>query len=161
MQLTDDELAHVVNVWPVARLGTVQPSGAPQLVPIVCVADAGLVYMPIDGKPKRGGTLQRLRNVAHSSAVCVLLDHYDEDWQALWWLRLDAVAEVLAHAPGHAAEFARVEALLRAKYPQYSALEVFRPPPAMLRLTPTRHTAWSVQPVDWLRLPSASYVQRT
>ena len=163
MQLTADALAHVVNVWPVARLGTVQPSGAPQAVPIVCVADAGVLYMPIDGKPKRGGTLQRLRNVAHCSAVCVLLDHYDTDWQALWWLRIDGVAEVLSYPPAHAVEFARVEALLRAKYPQYSELDVFRSPPTMLRVIPTRHTAWSVQPMDWLRLPSpaASYVQRT
>ena len=163
MQLTADELAHVVNVWPVARLGTVQPSGAPQLVPIVCVADAGMVYMPVDGKPKRGDALQRLRNVAHCSAVCLLLDHYDENWQALWWLRIDGVAEVVSYAPANAEHFARIEVLLRAKYRQYSDVAVFRTPPTMLRVTPTQHTAWSVRPVDWpsLRSPSAAYVQRT
>lgn len=152
MQLTTQQLSHVVDVWPVARLGTVHPSGAPQMVPIVCVVDMGLIYTPIDGKPKRNAVLQRLRNVAQSAAVCVLLDHYDEDWQALWWVRVDGIAELLSNEPAHAGAFARVERLLRAKYPQYSDVQVFPPPPRMLRVTPTRHAAWSAQPMDWLRL---------
>ena len=152
MQLSADQLAHVLQVWPVARLGTLHPGGTPQLVPIVFVAEGSLIYTPIDGKPKRGDHLQRLRNVEHRRAVCVLLDHYNEDWQSLWWLRIDGQADVLAHDGATAAEFLRVERMLRAKYSQYATVDAFRAQPTMLRVTPGWHVAWSARPMEWSAL---------
>ena len=152
MQLTADQLAHVLHVWPVARLGTLHPGGTPQLVPIVFVADGLAIYTPIDGKPKRGDRLQRLNNVGYRRDVCVLLDLYDDDWQALWWLRMDGVADALVRDGATDAEFFRVEAMLRTKYPQYATVDAFRAQPTMLRVTPIRHVAWSARPVEWSAL---------
>ncbi len=51
------------------------------------------------GKPKRDGELQRLRNVAQKASVGALLDHYDSNWQRLWWLRIDREAAVESVLP--------------------------------------------------------------
>jgi len=146
MQLNPRQLSHVLAVWPVARLASIGPRGRPQQVPIVFVAVDGVIYSPIDGKPKRGGTLQRIRNVARDTSVSVLLDHYDSDWRRLWWLRIDADADVVA---GGDAATDPVVAALRRKYPQYGSTEVFSGTPTLLRLKPRRHVAWSTQPVEW------------
>jgi PPOX class probable F420-dependent enzyme len=149
VQLDSGQLAHVLDVWPVARLATMAAGGRPQLVPIVFVVIDGTIYSPIDGKPKRTGNLQRLRNVARNGAVCLLLDCYDDDWRALWWLRIDAAADVLGGTGAAAPVSERIAVALRAKYPQYATVDVFRDEPTLLRFRPERHAAWSAQPIDW------------
>src|SRR3712207_9424470 len=47
----------------------------------------------------RSADLQRLRNVEASPLVSMLVDHYDEDWSALWWVRVDARGEVVREEP--------------------------------------------------------------
>ena len=156
VQLDSRQLAHVLDVWPVARLATVNAERQPQLVPIVFVAIDGVIYSPVDGKPKSTGDLQRLRNVAHSGAVSVLLDHYDEDWQALWWLRIDAAADVLAGHDLPAQDLERISAALRSKYPQYEFVAIFRAAPTLLRIRPKRHVAWSARAMAWDQLTAPS-----
>ena len=90
----------------VARLGTVRPDGRPHIV-VCCFALAGeVVYSAVDDKPKTTVALQRLRNLTTNAAASLLADHYDEDWTALWWIRLDGVGRVIAEgrdtsAPSH------------------------------------------------------------
>ena len=146
MQLNPQQLSHVLNVWPVARLASIGAKERPHQVPIVFAAVDGVIYSAIDGKPKRGGTLQRIRNVARNSSVSVMLDCYDADWQRLWWLRIDAGADVVSN---DVEAFDRIVATLRAKYPQYQSVDVFTGTPSILRMKPLRHTAWSAQPFDW------------
>jgi hypothetical protein len=43
------------------------------------------------------------------------VDHYDEDWTALWWIRLDGVGRIIAEGREHE----RAVALLCDKYEQY------------------------------------------
>ena len=86
MQLEPPELDHVLSVWPVARLATLAESGRPSVVPIVFAVVDGVVCSPIDGKPKRTVALQRLRNVERDARAALLIDHYGDDWRALWWL---------------------------------------------------------------------------
>jgi PPOX class probable F420-dependent enzyme len=97
---------------PVARLATVDPAGRPHVVPICFAIEGEMLYTAIDEKPKRSRQLQRLRNIEANPRVEVLIDHYDDDWSQLWWVRLRATARVVEAAP-HALE------LLAAKYPQY------------------------------------------
>ena len=149
MQLNPQQLSHVLAVWPVARLGSVGEQGQPHLVPIVFVYVDGVIYSPIDGKPKRSGTLQRLRNVAHHTSTSVLLDHYDADWQQLWWLRIDGDANVESAEHGSMIDFDGIAHALRAKYPQYRSVDVFRGAPTLLCVKPRRHTAWSAEPLEW------------
>jgi PPOX class probable F420-dependent enzyme len=103
----------------VARLATADVGGRPHLVPVVFVVDGDRVYSVVDAKPKRTTELRRLRNVAENPRVALLADHYDEDWDALWWVRADGVGRVLA---ADAPEARRAVELLRARYPQQQAV---------------------------------------
>jgi PPOX class probable F420-dependent enzyme len=85
---------------PVARLATVRPDGRPHLVPVTfALAAEDLIVTAVDHKPKRSTDLQRLRNVGTNPEVSLLVDHYDDDWEALWWLRVDATARVVLEEP--------------------------------------------------------------
>jgi PPOX class probable F420-dependent enzyme len=79
----------------VARLATVRPDLRPHIVPIVFALDGKLLYTIVDAKPKLGPDLVRLRNIAVEPRVSLLVDHYAEDWQALWWVRADGIATVV------------------------------------------------------------------
>jgi PPOX class probable F420-dependent enzyme len=103
--------------WPVARLATVGADGAPHLVPCCFALDGDVAYSVVDHKPKRSSALRRLDNIRANPPVCLLVDHYEEDWSALWWVRLDGNARLVADGPEHE----RAIALLCAKYPQYRA----------------------------------------
>lgn len=99
----------------VARLATVGPAGQPHLVPVTFAADADFVYSAVDTKPKSTRRLKRLANIEANPAVTLLVDHYAENWAALWWVRADGRARVEHGGP---AATRAVEALV-AKYPQY------------------------------------------
>jgi PPOX class probable F420-dependent enzyme len=132
--------AHVADAR-VARLATVRADGAPHLVPI-CFAlepDGETVVSIVDGKPKRSDWLQRLENVRANPAVSLLVDHYDDDWTQLWWVRVGGTAEVCDGGPEHE----RAVELLTAKYPQYRARQ---PTGAVLRITLERWNGWTGAP---------------
>jgi PPOX class probable F420-dependent enzyme len=99
----------------VARLATTDPDGRPHLVPIVFALEGDVLYSAVDRKPKRSTTLRRIENARSRPDVTVLVDHYDEDWGQLWWIRLRGRARVLDG--GEEREHAL--ALLQEKYPQY------------------------------------------
>ncbi len=99
------------------HLATVTPAGRPHVV-VCCFAfdDSGeTVWSAVDGKPKSTTALQRLRNVAATPLASLLVDHYDDDWTQLWWVRVDGAARVL----GGGAERDRALDALSAKYDQY------------------------------------------
>ena len=100
--------------WPearVARLATVGPDGRPHVVPICFVVDGDTLYTAVDEKPKTTRRLQRLRDIEAHPEVCVLVDHYEEDWSRLWWVRLRGTARIVKDD--------RVLPLLAQKYEQY------------------------------------------
>ena len=120
----------------VARLATADAACRPHLVPIVFAVDNERVYSVVDAKPKRTTALRRLRNVRANPAVALLVDHYDEDWSALWWVRAEGVARVLeADEP----EARRAVALLRERYPQQQATG------AVLAVDVERWSGWSAR----------------
>ena len=117
----------------VARLATVGKDGAPHLVPITFALVGDVIHSAVDAKPKLHTRLRRLANIAHEPRVSVLVDRYDDDWTALWWIRADGEARVLPSSP------AALDALT-AKYPQYRA----DPPPGpFLEIEVRRWSAWS------------------
>ncbi len=135
--MDDHDLRRRVATARVARLATVDPDGAPHLVPICFALDDDTLYSAVDSKPKRSRDLRRLRNVRERPVATVLVNHYDEDWTRLWWVRLRGPARVLE--PG-ATQEARAIALLVAKYPQYRAV-----PPAgpVLAVTLAERRGWT------------------
>jgi PPOX class probable F420-dependent enzyme len=106
----------------VGRLATVRPDGRPHVVPC-CFAVSGSeasgsrVWTAVDAKPKSTTRLQRLANVEAHPWASLLVDHYDEDWSTLWWVRVDGPAAVLSDG----AECDAALRALAAKYAQYAA----------------------------------------
>lgn len=101
----------------VARLATVGADGQPHLVPISFALDEQMLYFAVDSKPKRTTNLKRLRNLAANPKVSVLVDHYEDDWSRLWWVRVDGDARVVTDE----VEMQKAIQLLAARYPQYRA----------------------------------------
>jgi PPOX class probable F420-dependent enzyme len=97
------------------HLATITPDGRPHVVVVTFALVDELVVTAIDQKPKRTRDLQRLRNIDANPAVSFLADRYDEDWRALWWVRVDGIAEVDTTGERHD----RVIEALIAKYRQY------------------------------------------
>ncbi|MCT9108250.1 TIGR03668 family PPOX class F420-dependent oxidoreductase [Streptomyces mirabilis] len=121
----------------VARLATVDVEGRPHLVPLVFAARGGEIVTAVDHKPKTSRRLRRLRNIAAHPAVCLLVDAYDEDWEQLWWVRVDGDARVLP--PGTQDAYTAAIDLLREKYAQYRQ----RPPDGpVIAVTVHRWHGW-------------------
>jgi PPOX class probable F420-dependent enzyme len=98
-----------------ARLATVGGDGRPHLVPIVFALDDENIYFAVDSKPKKTTNLKRLQNIAANPAVSVLVDHYEDDWTRLWWVRVDGTARIVTDST----EAERAADLLAARYAQY------------------------------------------
>ena len=116
----------------VGRLATVTADGEPHVVP-VCFALAGdRIVTAVDAKPKATRALRRLDNVRASGRASLLVDHYEEDWARLWWVRVDGPAAVVDVDD-------EALAVLAAKYEQYRAA-----PPAgpVIALRPERWRSW-------------------
>jgi len=134
-----DDLLSRAAEEPVARLATVDPDGRPHLVPIVFVLLGDTYYSAVDAKPKRARTLRRIENARERPDVTVLVDRYEDDWAALWWVRLRGRARVLDGGN----EAARALAALAAKYEQYRET-----PPGLpvLAVDVTERRGWSASP---------------
>jgi PPOX class probable F420-dependent enzyme len=123
----------------VARLATVGQAGQPHIVPVTFAVDGDLVYTAVDAKPKRSTRLQRLRNILGNPHVALLADHYDADWEQLWWVRADGLATI----QDRPAEVTGLTGLLSERYPQYRAA----PPEGPVIRVAIRHwTGWAAAP---------------
>ena len=97
--------------------------------------DGETVFSVVDAKPKSSLELRRLENVRVTPAVALLIDHYAEDWTALWWVRLDGTAQVIESGDDRDYALER----LREKYDQY----VQEPPPGpVIIINVTGWRAW-------------------
>src|SRR5262245_53625913 len=78
----------------IARLATNGPRGRPHLVPVCFALLGDMLFIPIDEKPKSTTRLARIRDIERDARVTLLVDHYEEDWERLVWVRIDGLAEV-------------------------------------------------------------------
>jgi PPOX class probable F420-dependent enzyme len=126
----------------VARLATVGADGRPHVVPIVFAVaerfDGDVIYSVVDAKPKRTTALRRLANVSENSAVSALADHYEEDWDRLWWVRADGRGRLLTDLGDP--EAAAAVALLQTRYPQQRAVGT------VLAVDVERWSGWAAHP---------------
>lgn len=120
----------------VAHLATVGRDGRPHVVPITFAPSDEALYFAIDFKPKKTADLQRLRNIEANPAVSVLVDHYEDDWNKLWWVRVDGSARIVIDG----ADFERAIALLTERYAQYRSAQPVGPAVA---IAIERMTGWS------------------
>lgn len=135
MRGLDPKWRRRVGAAHVARLATVRADATPHIVPITFALAGRSIVTAVDDKPKRTMALQRLRNIAANPAVSVLVDHYDDDWNQLWWVRADGTATTLdtEAAPG-------ALDVLAAKYEPYWD---HRPQGPVIVVTVDRWSAWS------------------
>ena len=105
----------------VGHLATTIADGHPHVVPCCFALSGNVLYTAVDAKPKSSSRLQRIRNLEGQPAAALLVDHYEEDWANLWWVRIDGTARILASGSECDAAFES----LAAKYPQYQR----EPPP--------------------------------
>ena len=123
----------------VARLATIDPDGRPHLVPIVFALDGDTLYSAVDKKPKRSTTLRRIENARARPDVTIIVDHYEDDWNRLWWIRLRGRARVLDDGE----ERERALTLLAEKYEQYRS----QPPDGpVLAIDVTDVRRWTAEP---------------
>ena len=117
----------------VARFATLAPDGRPALVPVCFAMEGQTIFHAVDHKPKATRALARVRNLETDPRATLLADHYDdEDWNALWWVRAEGTARILAEAP-HAID------LLMERYPQYREQ---RPQGPVIALDVQRISGW-------------------
>jgi PPOX class probable F420-dependent enzyme len=105
----------------VGRLATVGAEHLPHVVPCCFTLSSDILYSAVDAKPKSTIALRRLHNLNANPSASLLVDHYVEDWSALWWIRVDGTARIIWAG----VEYTRALSELTAKYEQY----VREPPP--------------------------------
>ena len=136
MRMIVDDARRRLGTARVAVLATVSASGRPHVVPVTFAVDRDVIYTAVDAKPKSTRDLRRLSNIRGDPRVSVLAEHYEDDWEALWWVRADGEAALI----GDQAAMAEPIRLLADRYPQYR-----RDPPAgpVIAVRVTRWTGWS------------------
>jgi PPOX class probable F420-dependent enzyme len=141
-----DGHARAMNSWErarleaarVGRLATVRPAGTPHVVVVTFASAGDQLVTAVDQKPKRTSALQRLRNVEARPAVSLLVDHYEEDWAQLWWVRVDGVAAVVTDEP-------RRSELLAPLVEKYRAYREDPPAGPVLVIDVRRTTSWQAR----------------
>ena len=124
----------------VAHLATADQYARPHNVPIVFVWREGILYAPLDRKPKRDDdwhALRRVRNIETNGRVAIVVDRYDEDWSRLAWVLLEGVATILETGE----ERDSAAAVLTEKYAQYETLSLEGRP--IVRVEIERASEWS------------------
>jgi len=136
--VTLDELppwAHELVVGArVGRLGLLDETDRPRVLPVTFAVLEGAVWSAIDDKPKRAAEPARVRRLRRRPEAALLVDEYDDDWSRLAWVELRGVVAVLEAAAARTALDALAE-----KYPPYRERHPRGP---LLRLTVERTAYW-------------------
>ena len=121
------------------HLATCNRSRVPHVVPICYVFHEGAIYSSIDEKPKRREPedLRRVINVRANPNVCVIIDHYEENWSQLRFIIIHGKAEVIQSGEEHQQAITQ----LKKKYPQYRSMSLQTRP--VIKIAPTRIKTWN------------------
>jgi PPOX class probable F420-dependent enzyme len=138
--VTEEEARDRVTGARVARLATVDAGGRPRVQPCCFALDGEVLYSAVDAKPKRTMRLARLDDIAAHPDVSLVVDHYEDDWSKLWWVRLSGHARLVDGGP----EWDRAISLLVAKYAQYRTSS---PTGTVIAIEVDRWRAWSASPL--------------
>jgi PPOX class probable F420-dependent enzyme len=125
----------------VARLATADAHGAPHVIPVCFVFVRGAIYSAIDAKPKRTSPrgLRRVRNILANPRVALVVDHYDEDWDRLWYVLVQGTATIVDRGGDHSRAIAR----LRAKYRQYRTMRLDTRP--VIKISRLKIAGWEAR----------------
>ena len=123
---------------PVGRLATANANGIPHVIPVCYALMGGMIYSVLDQKPKSTALtrLRRVRNILANSQVSLVVDHYEENWERLWYILISGAAELLEDG----AERPAAIQVLREKYPQYRQMDI--DPNPVIKITPVHVVSW-------------------
>jgi PPOX class probable F420-dependent enzyme len=130
--LTPEEVRERVAAARVATLATIDAEGRPNLVPVTFVLEGDVFYTAVDHKPKTTRDLNRLANIRRDARVTLLVHSYEEDWDNLWWCRLNGSARIVDDVPES----------LGVKYEQYRER---LPAGPVIAVTIQQWTGWSAK----------------
>jgi PPOX class probable F420-dependent enzyme len=133
--VTEEEARRRIATARVGRLASIDPNGRPHVVPVCFAVSGTRVVSVIDQKPKRTVQVRRLENVRRNPDVQLVVDHYDDDWSALWWVRISGRGRVV---DGGATRDEVID-LLGRKYRQYRE---HRPMGPVLVIDITQISSW-------------------
>jgi PPOX class probable F420-dependent enzyme len=124
----------------VARMATVDETGKPHIVPICYAFVSGLIYTPIDKKPKSVtvNTLGRIKNIRSNPYVSFVIDKYYEDWNRLYYLKITARASLLDRGE----EYENSLMSLSEKYSQYRDMDLLNLGLPVIKILPLRIISW-------------------
>lgn len=134
-------LLNQIDHYRIAHLATADARGKPLVVPVCFACGKNSIYSVLDEKPKRVAVsrLRRVRNILANPQVCLLVDHYEEDWSRLAYIIVEGTAEILTEGSEHD-EALR---LLREKYLQYRAMRLAGRP--VIKISPLRLIPWKAR----------------
>src|SRR5215475_9200860 len=93
----EPEIRRFIESHRVAHLATANAQGRPSVIPICYAFPDAVFYSVIDDKPKTvsSNQLQRIQNIRSNPNVALVIDDYSEDWEALAYLHVRCLAEIL------------------------------------------------------------------
>lgn len=147
MELDQAIVQRVLDAMPVARLAVHDHSDRADAMPIVFARVGDSLFSPIDGKPKKNPRLARLAHIRRRPSVTLVLDHYDDDWRNLWWLRVQAQAQV---SVGDHPQWDAAVAALKGKYHQYQTTPLFLGEPTLIVMPWSGIKWWAAEGSDGL-----------
>ena len=103
-----------------------------------------IIYSVLDQKPKRTSLnrLRRVRNIVANPHVALVVDHYEEAWDRLWYILIRGQAELLEDGE----ERVTAIGLLRQKYDQYQVMDIDDNP--VIKITAGGTVAWVTELTD-------------
>ena len=139
----EPQIRRFIEIHRVAHLATANAQGRPSVIPICYAFPDAVFYSVIDEKPKTvsSNQLQRIQNIRSNPNVALVIDDYSEDWEALAYLHVRCLAEILE--PDTTQEHSVAIIALRARYPQYSSMQIDARP--VIKLVPQQVRFWSAQ----------------
>ncbi len=131
-------LAESLAAARVGHLATASADGLPHVIPVCFALHGTVLYSVLDQKPKRTSLtrLRRVRNIQANSQVALVVDHYDEDWDRLWYILLTGHAELLLDGE----ERSVAVEILRQKYRQYREMPI--DPNPVIKISLTSVVSW-------------------
>jgi hypothetical protein len=106
---------------------------------VVFALDGRRILVPVDTiKQKRSIDLQRSKNLRADPRCALLVEHYSNDWNQLWWVRVHARG---SDCPSESLD--SVRGLLASRHPQYLAEGSVV---AALILDPESVSGWAAAP---------------
>ena len=133
--------AELLSKTPVGRLATADANGVPHVIPVCFALMGDAIYSVLDQKPKRSSLtrLRRVRNIKANPQVSLVVDHYEENWEGLWYILVSGIAELLEEGEERPAAIQ----VLREKYHQYLLMDI--DPNPVIKITPSNLVSWGFQ----------------